>query len=335
MYNNNTSEAPTYPNFSFENDDNLEFGMFDVHPTSNDPRFQQGMRSELYPNIFPPQVETSPLVPIFSPDPRLSMPQYVLAPQDERRRASTSYLPHTDLDPSVCSTGSSSGPGTTGPQRLHVPKGISVARHSIESQGGLEPLVHEPYPVSGPGRRKPGKNRRKEDVGLKEKEGRRRHFLQRNRVAAMKCRRKKKEWVNDLEGTKSELETRNSRLHMELDQLSTQASHIRAQLMAHANCHDSNINKWIENEAKRFVIGTGERYDQILASSYSPSQPQGIGEPTGGRAVVGSTAISGHHTGLNQSAGERTPYAPHQPRFGLSYILYTNGWIVDGPFYRL
>ncbi|KAI1327989.1 hypothetical protein F5Y16DRAFT_398862 [Xylariaceae sp. FL0255] len=93
--------------------------------------------------------------------------------------------------------------------------------------------------------------------------------LERNRIAAMKCRTKRKEWVHDLEETKTELETQNSTLHLELDGLNHEASQIRAQLMAHANCNDCNIDKWIENEAKRFVIGTGERYDQMLAAAAS------------------------------------------------------------------
>lgn len=32
---------------------------------------------------------------------------------------------------------------------------------------------------------------------------------------------------------------------------------MKNQIMAHANCHDANIDKWIENEAHRFVEASG------------------------------------------------------------------------------
>jgi hypothetical protein len=80
-------------------------------------------------------------------------------------------------------------------------------------------------------------------------------FLERNRVAASKCRQRKKEWVNGLEEAKNGLETQNAHLQMEYNGLLGEVSRMKNQIMAHANCHDPNIDKWIENEARKFVQG--------------------------------------------------------------------------------
>ncbi|KAI2621695.1 hypothetical protein GGR54DRAFT_75903 [Hypoxylon sp. NC1633] len=115
-----------------------------------------------------------------------------------------------------------------------------------------------------------------EEVAPRASTTKRNRFLQRNRVAATKCRQKKKEWVSDLEETRLGLESQNNHLQMEYSNLKNEITYIKAQLMEHATCNDINIDKWIENEAKRFVLGTGERYDQILASVGNTPTPGGM-----------------------------------------------------------
>ncbi|KAF3065135.1 Cyclic AMP-dependent transcription factor ATF-7 [Daldinia childiae] len=100
---------------------------------------------------------------------------------------------------------------------------------------------------------------------------RRTKFLERNRTAATKCRQKKREWVTDLEETKFDLENQHNLLQREYSDLKTEITEIKSQLMNHSSCNDPNIDKWIENEAKRFVLGTSEKYDQMLVNlSHSP-----------------------------------------------------------------
>ncbi|KAI1415209.1 hypothetical protein F5Y13DRAFT_187311 [Hypoxylon sp. FL1857] len=96
-------------------------------------------------------------------------------------------------------------------------------------------------------------------------------FLERNRVAATKCRQKKKEWVSDLEEAQLGLESQHNQLQVEYSNLRNEITNIKSQLMEHATCNDPNIDKWIENEAKRFVLGASERYDQMLTDlGHSP-----------------------------------------------------------------
>ncbi|OTA94853.1 hypothetical protein M434DRAFT_10373 [Hypoxylon sp. CO27-5] len=105
-----------------------------------------------------------------------------------------------------------------------------------------------------------------ENLGQRVESTKRNRFLERNRAAATKCRQKKKEWVSDLEETRFGLESQHNHLQMEYSNLRNEITQIKSQLMEHASCNDSNIDKWIENEAKKFVLGASERYDQMLAT---------------------------------------------------------------------
>ncbi|KAM0340859.1 hypothetical protein ACHAPU_010275 [Fusarium lateritium] len=92
-----------------------------------------------------------------------------------------------------------------------------------------------------------------EDDAGPEGPGKRDKFLKRNRIAASKCRQKKKEWVSNLEETRYGLEHENNALHKQYNGLVDELSTIKTQLMQHASCNDANINQWLDNEAKKFV----------------------------------------------------------------------------------
>jgi hypothetical protein len=102
---------------------------------------------------------------------------------------------------------------------------------------------------------------------------RRTNFLERNRVAASKCRQKKKEWVQDLEETKGDLEAQHMRLQREYTSLLSEATEMKNRLMVHAGCNDANIDMWIENQAKKFVLDAtgleGDEYRRRLSLANS------------------------------------------------------------------
>ncbi|CAH0016948.1 unnamed protein product [Clonostachys rhizophaga] len=89
--------------------------------------------------------------------------------------------------------------------------------------------------------------------GDKEEDSKRNKYLERNRLAASKCRQKKKEWTHDLEETKAILEAKHSALQRDYSALLQEVSQVKTLLMAHSNCQDPNIDQWIEGEARRFV----------------------------------------------------------------------------------
>jgi hypothetical protein len=69
--------------------------------------------------------------------------------------------------------------------------------------------------------------------------------LRRNRIAASKCRQKKKEWQSNLEVRKGELESKNAALVREYTELLAEATAIKNTLMSHASCQDANIDTWL------------------------------------------------------------------------------------------
>ncbi|PNP79577.1 hypothetical protein FNYG_07193 [Fusarium nygamai] len=91
-----------------------------------------------------------------------------------------------------------------------------------------------------------------EDDGLDET-GKRSKFLKRNRIAASKCRQKKKVWMRELEETKRDLETEYTALQSQYTGLMGELTTIKNQLMEHASCNDTNINQWLDNEARKYV----------------------------------------------------------------------------------
>lgn len=108
--------------------------------------------------------------------------------------------------------------------------------------------------VRKPSRKKQHSHSKQElKSGDKEEDSKRNKYLERNRLAASKCRQKKKEWMHDLEATKAMLEAKHSALQRDYSALLQEISQIKTLLMAHSNCHDPNIDQWIEGEARKFV----------------------------------------------------------------------------------
>ncbi|RYP32203.1 hypothetical protein DL767_005359 [Monosporascus sp. MG133] len=161
------------------------------------------------------------------------------------------------------SRGSSTTPETRSSGQLVAPQDNPRSRQK-KTDGVPRIISFQPY-APLPRRKRQRSQKSQEGAGPVQEETKRNRFLEKNRIAATKCRQKKKEWMSDLEETRSGLESQNCQLRMECNDLLDEVSRLRIELMQHASCNDPNIDKWVENEAKRFVLTTGERYDQMLA----------------------------------------------------------------------
>lgn len=95
-------------------------------------------------------------------------------------------------------------------------------------------------------------------------------MLELNRIAASKCRQRKKEFVSDVEETKNALETQYRQLLAEVNGLQAEISQMKNQLMSHASCNGPKIDRWIENEAHKFVQNT-VRYGQAQTGTPMPT----------------------------------------------------------------
>lgn len=174
--------------------------------------------------------------------------------------------------------------------------------------------------ITPPDEENPPKRRktRKKDANTEEDEHRRNKFLERNRLAASKCREKKKQYTQELEGTKIRLETLNAKLHREYNQLQGEANDLKHQLMAHAKCHDPNIDLWLGNEARRFVQ-TNESFSQQFPTLGQTGPASGVpAVPGSPRSRHGSIAESyPQMTGVQ--LGVLRPGAEGQGGGGLAY----------------
>ena len=60
--------------------------------------------------------------------------------------------------------------------------------------------------------------------------------------------------MSDLEEKKSSLEARNAELQDEVKVLMAEISILKHELIVHAKCGDANVDTWLSNEIKRFVM---------------------------------------------------------------------------------
>ena len=81
------------------------------------------------------------------------------------------------------------------------------------------------------------------DEGLK-----RSRFLERNRVAASKCRTKKKEWTSNLEARARELQAEKNQLALIVGSLRDEVVWLKGELLKHTSCGCEKIREYLDHE---------------------------------------------------------------------------------------
>lgn len=81
-------------------------------------------------------------------------------------------------------------------------------------------------------------------------EGKRAEFLERNRIAASKCRHKKKEWTNNLEAAARQASQQSRELQAIVAELQSELIHYQNELLAHQNCGNCDIQSYLGNLAR-------------------------------------------------------------------------------------
>ncbi|KAM0555752.1 hypothetical protein ACHAPJ_006146 [Fusarium lateritium] len=87
------------------------------------------------------------------------------------------------------------------------------------------------------------------------KDPRRRRILERNRIAATKCRLRKRDEASALASQEQAMEDQNRYLSSCFDSLTAEIYHLKTQLLQHTDCNCVLIQKYIANEAKKTVDG--------------------------------------------------------------------------------
>ncbi|OJD31217.1 bzip transcription factor [Diplodia corticola] len=115
-------------------------------------------------------------------------------------------------------------------------------------------------------------------------------FLERNRVAAHKCRQKKKEWMVQLDNDCRDLTAKNKYLIAEVNLLSNTLYELKNLVFQHADCGYHPVNEFISNEAEKV---------RARAQASDPATTAAMREPY----QQPSTNFPGRASGMFQGRG--------------------------------
>ena len=94
-------------------------------------------------------------------------------------------------------------------------------------------------------------------------EAKRRRFLERNRVAASKCRQKKKEWMQNLEETARTAQSNSKYLQAAVVQLKDELLLLKQELLKHHGCDCTKIRTYLMQEAEKVVVDQQKRSSDV------------------------------------------------------------------------
>lgn len=252
-------------NTDFISDDQVNF--FDFEPPPPASPFQDHPSSSDHTDPFS-SWNNSSLHP-------LSPPDSALFPSPKNRR----FFVHPQAPPNILTSidpastraqyGQVTPPDDETPLQFRPPHGQSQAANTIPSAG-----VKKRKRMLGttiPKHKRTRKNASSsgsfdaQNVDLNSPEQvRRLKFLERNRVAASKCRQKKKQWIDKTEAQARELHSHNNSLHLLVDSLKNEILFVKAQVVRHMDCEASDIKAFVEQRPDYFAdaIRTYEEYEK-------------------------------------------------------------------------
>jgi len=125
---------------------------------------------------------------------------------------------------------------------------------------------------SNPRGRRSGKAPR--SLSPKEEEAKREKLLERNRMAANKCRQKKKEWMSHLEIQAKEVATNRAQLLANLATLKDEVLYLKGQLLDHAHCDCTKIREYLHHAAAQLSpTPTLSKVDSLLTIDKEDKEP--------------------------------------------------------------
>lgn len=121
--------------------------------------------------------------------------------------------------------------------------------------------------------KKPRKSKKKQ-MTKEQEESKRTKFLERNRVAADKCRQNRKKWIDDLQMKAHYFGADNAAKKAQVEELEQEVVQLRSLLFIHSrSCNEKDIVGWVEQEATKVQLFNEKELDDKL-STYS----QNLGE---------------------------------------------------------
>jgi hypothetical protein len=131
-----------------------------------------------------------------------------------------------------------------------LPPAQKIARQSsAKSKGDDAVQPNEPPKV-----KKPRKSKKK-PMTKEQEESKRKKFLERNRVAADKCRQNRKKWIDDLQTKAHYFGADNTTKKSQLEELEQEIVQLRSLLFIHSrSCNEKDIVDWVEQEAHKVQL---------------------------------------------------------------------------------
>jgi hypothetical protein len=145
----------------------------------------------------------------------------------------------------------------------------SVSGHTLESR---ELRIRDRKPKERPKNQKVARQQEGVDDDGLPKHSRRRQILERNRIAATKCRIRKRDEASALASREEAMKDQNRYLTAYFESLTVEIYHLKSELLRHTECNCVLIQKYIANEAKKCVdrlVACSTAFD-TYGSSLSP-----------------------------------------------------------------
>ncbi|KAI8812698.1 hypothetical protein BJ742DRAFT_791420 [Cladochytrium replicatum] len=255
-----TTNSTSQPNSGMNSSTVTQANTFAAHERSSDGRDVSRTREQLIVDAQNPQFPPDPRSPFFTsngtssavPSTAVIVPETIPSSQvgiagvngiaESAGRIALNLTDKKSLDSVVTAPSSL--------QQVPQPtKSINGLSHNLDSYGASQPstassadeAVDQEDRRNGKTPRRTRKRNRstvsaEKDDDNEDPEEKRRRFLERNRIAASKCRQKKKMWIADLEKQAQELSERNAKLTALVAHLSEEVQFLKRQMQAHSNC---------------------------------------------------------------------------------------------------
>jgi len=120
-----------------------------------------------------------------------------------------------------------------------------------------------------------------------DEEAKRRRILERNRLAASKCRQKKKMWMQELEVKSAAMTAENRQIQNLVEKLKEEVIMLKNQLLLHNNCDCNVIQRYIAT-SNQF----SESLHQSASSSHLHNEAPPIYQPKSSSAMAHHSAHS-------------------------------------------
>ncbi|KAH7205480.1 uncharacterized protein BKA55DRAFT_547185 [Fusarium redolens] len=146
------------------------------------------------------------------------------------------------------------------------------------------------------------------------KDPHRRRVLERNRIAANKCRLRKRDEALALASREETMEDQNRYLMTCFDSLAVEIYHLKTQLLRHTQCNCVLIQNYIANEAQKCV-------DRLVACSTAFDTYGNLLRPCDGSPSDASTAKELNTQSLNGGGFPATPRISSQQESSISKVI--------------